>query len=519
VRWLDSGAALNLNGAHLLTHHADILGRLGDLRAQASNEDHLGTQEPDTREARSSLRPGPGFQPHELRARGWADPRGLAWLAALALLACGSLSLPREAKAQTQQAAAASPADDAFQAQRYNDAARLGLAELARNPDNHALRLRTANSLAWTGQYPVAADQYRALLGTPLAGDARVGLANLQLWQGQPARAHAMYRQALDRASPGNTSDAARDAARQGLANAERQLRPMTSVRLIGLEDSSNTRREAIGLQHRWRDASRQQAFEVGYEGGREERTGLTPALPSQSLGELSLGYQHQGWAVQPRVRVTIQDQPRSRSFWDLGADLFDGQLKVDVGRVNWGKLVFDPRALQAGLTADRLGVAGRANLPGVAVRGSFQHFKVSDGNTVQELDLRLTPSWQPLQARAGLRGFAGLYSRTSERSGVPYWSPVDGYHTGYVGVLLEHSFGGAADSAVAGPRSSLFAELKRSLRTGGEGASGWSAGMGGRVALNADWALRADAFHGETRRDASSYRSTSVSVGIERQW
>ena len=56
-----------------------------------------------------------------------------------------------------------------YEAEDYRAAARLGLRELADAPKGaktDELRLAVANSLAWTGQYDPAIEQYKALLGT-----------------------------------------------------------------------------------------------------------------------------------------------------------------------------------------------------------------------------------------------------------------------------------------------------------------------------------------------------------------
>lgn len=390
-------------------------------------------------------------------------------------------------------------ASRAYEEGRYAEAARLGLIELGQRGSDHDLRFKVANSLAWTGQYPEAIRQYEALAGTRLANEASLGLANVYLWTGYPERADPLFRRVLE-ANPAN-----RDA-REGLEAAGRQLRPRTALKAGWMDDSSNTERSGLGLAHRWRDSSRQQVFEVAAEGIRENRA---PDIPDVTQRELAFSYEHLGLALQPRIQIAAQQSPTTKAFGSLALRLADGAVTLDAGRVNWGKLVFDPRALDDGLTANRAGIEGRADTGIGNWQGTFAHFAVSDGNRVQDANLRFTPSLQPFSSGSGVRLFAGLYGRKADRKADHYWSPASGFYTGYLGL--------AAD--LAGPDWDISAEVKRSQRLGGEGANGWSGGLGGRRWLSRDWAIRADGFWLETRRDESAYRFKSLTISLERLW
>lgn len=387
----------------------------------------------------------------------------------------------------------------AYDEQRYADAGRLGLIQLQRDEGNHELRLKVANSLAWSGQYPEAIRQYKALQDTPMANAAALGLANVYLWNGRPELAEPLFRQVL--VPNPNDPDA-----RQGLVAAERHLRPRTALRTGWLDDSSNTERSTLGFAHRWRDNSLMQVFEVSTEFAREERVPDDPAINQR---ELAFAYEHLGMLLTPRVQVSAQESPTSKVFGSAGVKVSEGMLAIDVGHVNWGKLVFDPRALRDGLTANRAGAEIRADSGIGAWSGAYAYFAVSDGNRVQDLNVRYTPSWQPLPQNSGMRAFVGVYGHKADRKDPRYWSPESGFYTAYLGLSLDHS-GGAGD---------IYAELKRSQRLGGEGASGWSGGFGGTYRLSGDWAIRGEAFYLDTRRDESVYRSKSATISLERLW
>lgn len=410
--------------------------------------------------------------------------------------------LAQESAARQVGSVITAPARGAVQAYEeghYTEAARLGLVELQRDQSNHDLRLKVANSLAWTGQYRAAVEQYQALDRSPIADAATLGLAYVHLWHGHPELADPLFRRVLSKDT--NNADAS-----QGLAAAGRHLRPRTALRADWLDDSSDSKRSTVKLGHRWRDTSLMQVFELTAERGRES---LDPGIASVNQRELAFTYEHLGLALAPNLEVVAQQAPSSKAFGSIGVKLAEGAVAMSIGRVNWGKLVFSPEALRDGLTANRAGMEVRTDTAIGSVDGSFAHFKVSDSNRVQDLNARYTPSWQPLPAGSGVRAFVGMYARKAQRSEARYWSPEDGYYTGYVGVVVDHS---AADWDFSG-------ELKRSLRLGGEGANGWSGGLGGKRWLNADWAIRADAYFLETRRDESVYRTRSLMVSLEYLW
>ncbi len=499
TRCMEDELAHRIRRIHLYTGESAIADRLLQLRQQADAEALLAIEPEDKTTNNVVSMPAAG---RAGQARGHVS---IAWLAAVA----AALAWPAgEALAQGQGggqggAAMVSPTVAATSAQAYErgdyaEAARLGLTELQRDTANPELRLRVANSLAWTGQYAPAIRQYESLADTPLAAQASIGLGNVYLWSGRAHLADPLYRRALN-ADPTNAD------ALQGLAAAARQLRPRTTVRGEWLDDSSRTDRSTALVSHRWRDAGLAQIFEVSGERVDESRE---PDGPDLQPRKLSFGYQNLGWAGAPKLQLTSDTGVKSSVYGKLGVQLAEGAVTVEIGRVNWGELAFDPNARRDGLSARRLGVAGRADAGIGAFSGSAAHFSVSDGNRVHEFNGQYTPAWQPFPAASGLRALVGVYGRKSERRDPRYWSPTQ-YYVGQIGLSLNRS----------GADWDLGAELKRSLRIGGDGTQGWTVGLTGTRWLSRDWALRVEGFHIETRRDDSAYRAKSVAVSLDRVW
>src|SRR6266850_1946931 len=122
--------------------------------------------------------------------------------------------------------------------------------------DTPELRYAVANSLAWTGRYDAALQQYRALLGTAYDSRARVGIANIRLWNGDAPVAEAGYREVL-------ANEPANAEAREGLALAGRELRPALTFRLARTQDNQDFTRDEAWLTYRKWSADRAWRFEA----------------------------------------------------------------------------------------------------------------------------------------------------------------------------------------------------------------------------------------------------------------
>lgn len=446
-----------------------------------------------------TLVPPPSPAQPAKKARPAPSPSAANSVAPSATGAARASSAASPAAPASTPAAAADSSSRAYEEARYAEAARLGLIEIQRRPGDHALRLRLANSLAWTGDYPRAIEHYEALAGTPLAREGSLGMAHVQLWSGQPQRADPLFRRVL-------AQDPAHPEARAGLAAAGRHLRPRSTIQLGYEGDSGDARRDSLMLAHRWWHADLAQVFELTAQARRDtdrpEQIHLNPR-------EIGLSWEHRGLSWAPQLRLTAQQQPRSRLLGEAGVRLFDGRIGLRAGHVDWGQLASSPRAERDGLTANLLGVSAQADGRSGQWRGQWTRYLLSDHNRIDDASLRFTPAWQPAPSRLGLKTFVGVAGRHAERADARYWSPAQGHYTADLGL----SWGRWEREW------ELQGELKRSQRLGGEGANGWALSAGGKRWLDAQWALRAQASHQDTRRGSSAYRATSVQVALERLW
>lgn len=403
------------------------------------------------------------------------------------------------ARASTGAPSATQAAISAYLAGRNAEAARLGLVALEQDPDNHDLRLKTANALAWTSQYPEALRQYEALLKTPLKDEGTLGLANVNLWSGRAHVAATQYSSLL-------ATNAANGEATEGLKKAKNQLRPRTEIRAFTLKDSEDSERNLLGISHQWRSDDAKRVYEVTVEGGREIRgtevSDLKPRDMAFTVEDFSL-------PLSPKLKVEMQDSPVRKGFAELGLKLADEALTLDVGHVNWAKVAFNPLSRRDGLAANKVGISGRYNTSIGHISGTYTRYAISDNNVVKTAAAEYWPAWQPLPSSSGIKVFTGLYSYKADRNDARYWSPAAGHSIAFIGAAY----------GVWEKEYEIYAVVKRSVLIGGEGAGGAHISMGGKRWLNKDWAVRAEAFLLNSGRSGQSYRSRSFTVAVDRYW
>ena len=379
----------------------------------------------------------------------------------------------------------------------YEAVAKQGLLLLAQDKNNHDLRLLVANSLAWTGFLDPAIVQYQQLLNTPLATDASIGLANVYRWKGQDTDALPLYQAVLAR-TPDNAN------ALEGLRLAQRELRPRTTITLGADQDSSDAHRRAVVIDQSWRDQSGKHWFEV-------EAAGANDRILNTRENERDVVFRYQalGWPLQPKIEIGMQGDPQREVFGNLRLHFGSAQNFVDLGRVNWGKLASNAKALQAGLTADHLGLAysGRSRWGELGAR--LDYYSISDENEIISSGLRFVPAWRPLGSH--IKFFAGAETRDAKRGAVngSYWAPVDGFGTGYAG--LQGDWGGSDWN--------LYSSAQVGGRLYGEAANNWAFSAGGKRWLGPDWALGLNFFKLSSTRDNASYRAKSLNMSLEKLW
>jgi tetratricopeptide (TPR) repeat protein len=384
-----------------------------------------------------------------------------------------------------------------FEKGDYDAVGREGLAVLAQDKNNHELRLKVANSLSWTGFLQEAVVQYQLLLTSPVAQDARIGLANSYRWLGQNADALPLYKEVLATA-PQNQG------ALEGVRLAQRELAPRTVVELGTAVDSTTARRRSLFANHTWRNESGKRLYEVEV-GAVNDRI----LEEQQNERDVTLRFQAQDILFQPKFELSAQGNPQRQYFGSLRLQFGSPQNTLEIGRVNWAKLALNARAFQADLTADHIGVSYGLRTALGELSARFDYFSISDDNEVTNGGLRFVPSWRPLGNN--VRFFTGIDMRTARRPAInsSYYAPVEGLGSGFFGVQAD--FGG--------PDWSLFGSAQVGARIYGEASNSFSYSVGGKRWLSSDLALGFNLFRLSSSRDNSGYRAKALNVNVEKLW
>jgi hypothetical protein len=401
---------------------------------------------------------------------------------------------PPEAAREPRPTGTADPVLQRYESGDYAGAARLGVDLLKQGPQSHEVRYAVANSLAWTGRYDRAIEQYQGLYGTPYDARARTGVANVLRWRGRADLAEPLYQEVL-RSEPANED------ARNGLALDARDLRPSLTARITRSADSQDLTRNELGLTYsRW-SADRSWRFEVGVQGDRNDS-------PRRDWSARSL--HGSAWATRlplsPRLDLSVYDSDTTdaRLFGTLQVEPIQNRLRVRAGRVNWGRLAFNAAA--EGLTARTLGILGETDVGLGVLRGRLDGYDVSDGNRVLDGELQLTPAWQPLPLR--LVWFGGVYGRGADREDPRYWSPRPGYGLAFVG--LQRGW--------YSERADITASVRRGFGFTDSARNSWTVGLNGRYWMTNDLAIGLEAWAVESPRPAD-YRMHQVAAFVQQLW
>jgi tetratricopeptide (TPR) repeat protein len=414
--------------------------------------------------------------------------------------------LPMTSNAQTSDAAGAPPAAQAksveaerilkvYNDARYMEAAKLGSERLAAEPDNHEMRFAVANSYAWTGNLSEAVKHYKALQGTSYDARAALGLANVYRWDGLYGLALPLYQQAL-MAMPDDKD------AKEGMTYLMRELRSRTQVGEIWAQDSLNTLRNGAIVAHRWTDASMQHRMEIEVGAIRDKRNEL-----GVDQRDLTFRYEGIGNPLKPRATISGQESPRNALFAAAEIQIPNLPVVVSAGHVNWSKLAFDPNALNANLSANRIGIQARMPVDIGLFTLSYIASRVTDGNTVQDLNFRYKPTWQPVNILP-VKFFAGFEGRKAVFNSPAYWSPRDGNYLGVIGVEAEWQDLKWEKGIV----------LAYGIPLGGEARTSTSAYGRLKRWINNDWAVVFTVGYQDSSR-TGAYRATTANLSLEKLW
>ncbi|MGE5616515.1 MAG: tetratricopeptide repeat protein [Bacillota bacterium] len=413
-----------------------------------------------------------------------------------------------------------------YKAGKYAEVVAEAPAAIRAEPWNNELRLAYAQSLLWSGHEWESVEQFRALLDTEYAIDARLGLANGYAWSARPAQAVPHYRALVG----GPRSDEAKlglanallwigradealplfqelrakhpdtDVGAEGLIYANRAVRAHSTFGLNYAHDNTPTTRVEPYVSHTWRDASNTWIFGLDASGGHD--WGSTLNLDRREYG---FHVEKVDVPFAPRVTVSQQTEPDKRTFGELRLQLIDWPLYVNVGRVNWGKLAFTVPALDAGLTAKRFGVEGAYATPLGELRGFANDWDISDGNRVENAQIRLTSNWRPLGRE--IKPYIGAEWRGADHTDPRYWSPRN-YGLGFLGV----------EAAWVKLNWTISGLVQGGFKISGEAATAWAANLGAKRWLTPDWAVGATIYAlGGTRQ--AGYRARGANLILEKLW
>lgn len=400
--------------------------------------------------------------------------------------------------AQTQRKPDEQRIVDLHAAGEYGQAGTEGLALLQREKPDEALQLIMANSLAWTGRTKDATAIYQGITEPEFVDDANVGIANILRWQGREHLAAPIFREILGR-RPDHAD------AQTGLRLAERELVPRTSISFGGLRDSGDFARNAAIVNHRWRG-------DGGYTITEVELGAVRDTLPNVETRQrdVTLRYQDLAMELKPALELSLPQgdgSDKSRLYGNLKLMFDQEQIRVTMGRVNWGRMVNNANALRQGIAATQLGANVRRELNVGELQGRLDYYNVSDGNSVWTGDLRLNGNMRPLGSK--IRPYVGIEGRKARFNTPNYWSPVDGHGTAYVGLNGDW---GADDWT-------LFATGQIGAPIYGEAGKSWSVAAGAKRWITDDLALSFNLWSMASVRAGTAYRAQSANMQLEKLW
>lgn len=377
----------------------------------------------------------------------------------------------------------------------YQAAGTEGLALMSREKLDDDLQLIVANSLAWTGRMKEAIPTYQGLSKGKYANEANIGIANIFRWSGRDDQAAPLYRAVL-------ATDPENKDAIEGLGLSNRELRPRTTVSVGGSNDSSEIKRRAVTLNHRWRDSTGSNIMEI-------ETSTVRDRLPTVQANQQDLTFRYQALnlALKPSFEISSATKTNGTIFASGQINLFDDQLSLQAGRVNWGRIATNPNGLAASLSAWNAGLIWNQNLSFGRLLARANYYDISDGNRIVTSSFNLTPSWRPLGSH--FKPFIGVETRDAKFNSSNYWSPAQGYGAAYAGILAEWD----------GPDWNFYTSAQAGLPLYGDAGNSWNVLLGGKRWLTSDVAVGFSAGALSSKRDNSEYRAKSANVSLEKLW
>jgi hypothetical protein len=372
-----------------------------------------------------------------------------------------------------------------------------GLALMLNEKVDEELQLIVANSLAWTGRTKEAVPAYQGLTKGKYVNEATVGLANIIRWRGRDDQALPLYQSVLSR-------DSSNADALEGVEMASRELAARTTIGVAGSSDSGDTQRRSGFINHRWRDGSGVNIFEIETSGVRDW---IQPTTPQVTQQEITARYQSLDLALKPSLELSHSSSPNPAFFGTARVKLLDDQITLSAGLVNWGRIANNPTALSSGLSARYFGANATQAFTQGTVTGRFDFYDISDGNAIVTTGLNFNSAWRPLGSN--VKPFAGFETRSAKVSSKNYWSPSQGSGTAFGGLIAEW---GESEW-------NFFSSAQLGTRLYGDAGASWSVSAGGKRWLSTDVALNLNLWSMASWRDNATYRAQSINVNLEKLW
>lgn len=377
----------------------------------------------------------------------------------------------------------------------YQAAGTEGLKLLSTDKVDEELQLIIANSLAWTGRINQAVPAYQGISKGQYAKEANIGLANINRWRGRDDLALPIYQSVLE-------IDSTNADALEGIEMAQRELSPRTTFGATVTNDSSDLKRRLGFINHRWRDQSGTNIYEV-------EASGFTDWMPGATANQQDLSFRYQGLALplKPNLEVNVATRLNPRLYAVGRIKVLDDQLSIGAGRINWGKSVTNPNSSIFGWSANYVGLELRESfyLGQVTARADF--YGISDGNSVVTSSVNLDTAWRPLGSR--FKPFVGVETRSAKFNTSNYWSPDQGYGSAYAGLLGEWSEA----------EWNIYASAQFGAPLFGDAGHSWSVSLGGKRWFSADTAVNFSLWSMASTRNSSAYRAQAINLNLEKLW
>lgn len=417
--------------------------------------------------------------------------------------AAASSAMPPSPPATPKAAAPTQTLNELYGKGEYGAVGTQGLALLQADQAqvNDDLRLKIANSLAWSDRLAQAVSQYEVLVrdaSAPASAQAaRTPLANAYRWQGRPDLAVPLYEEALQREA--NHADA-----QEGLAYAQRELRPRTTLKIGTSSDSGDLSIRSASIAHRWRDASRTQIYEVETDWRSYDQA---PNGPHPHHAGVGLRYEHTALPFQPRLSLSTQGRPQRGAFGAVKVKLGDWPVHAEIAREPMGVTGSSARALSADITANRFGLETQFGGAWGSFSGRLNRYTLSDRNTLTTSTLQYNPNWRPFGP--ALKPYVGVETRQAKFNTPNYWSPADGFGSLGVGITAEWVQQDWFFYTIAQVGTRLY----------GEAGSSWSASIGGQRWLSKDIAVTGNLWAMSSIRDQSRYKAHSLTLKLDKLW